>query len=337
MSLQKYLSSDYIKAANTLKGGRRCIVAYVESYDDVAFWSQVLRQWETPDRYFEVMLPSRSSLAKGKKIALSHELGPELIACVDADYDWLMQGSTPTSKFLCESPYVLHTHAYAIENLQCFARGLHEVCVKATLNDRHVFPFAQFLTEYSETVWPLFVWSVWAYRYDRYKRFSLSDFARIATSLKIDVQAPQKALDELRKQVNKAVTQLQHRFPEGRKTYAPLRQQMLDMGITPQDTYLYMRGHDLMDNVILPLVEDVCNRLRRQREREISSLACHSQQKQNELSAYRRACASPQEMIRKYSGYTEAPPYLLICAQAAQLFATDETDGAALQKTEETR
>lgn len=48
MSLQKYLSSDYIKAANTLKGGRRCIVAYVESYDDVAFWSQVLRQWETP-------------------------------------------------------------------------------------------------------------------------------------------------------------------------------------------------------------------------------------------------------------------------------------------------
>lgn len=79
-------------------------MAYVESYDDVAFWSQVLRQWETPDRYFEVMLPSRSSLAKGKKIALSHELGPELIACVDADYDWLMQGSTPTSSSCAKAP-----------------------------------------------------------------------------------------------------------------------------------------------------------------------------------------------------------------------------------------
>ena len=82
-------------------GGRHArerIVAYVESYDDVFFWSNLLRPLETDKYYFEVMLPSRTSLCKGKKIALANELGPRLgkcmIACVDADYDYLMQGAS---------------------------------------------------------------------------------------------------------------------------------------------------------------------------------------------------------------------------------------------------
>lgn len=320
MSLQHYLTSDYIRAANRLNGGRERIVAYVESYDDVAFWSQVLRQRETSDRYFEVMLPSRSSLAKGKKIAMANDLGPNMIACVDADYDWLLQGASPASERLCNSPWVLHTYAYAIENLQCYARGLHEVCVKSTLNDAHVFPFADFMAAYSRIVWPLFVWSVWAYRYDNYRCFSLSDFAAVATMERINVHAPERALESLRHRVNRTVSQLQQQFPEGRQTYAPLRESLLQMGLTPETTYLYIRGHDLMDGVVLPLLNDVCAQLRRQREREIDALAVHNKQKQNELSAYRHACSPIDEMLRKYTGYLSSEPYQRIVADTERLF-----------------
>lgn len=326
MGLLKYLSSDYVQAANVLKGGRQRIVAYVESYDDIAFWSQILRQWETPERYFEVMLPSHTSLAKGKKIALSHQLGPNLLACVDADYDWLLQGATPHSQLVCDSAYVFHTHAYAIENLQCYDRGLHEACVKATLNDAHVFPFAAFLAEYSEVIWPLFVWNVWAYRYDSYDRFALTDFARVVTSGKVNIQAPEKYLDALRQRVNKTIGRLQRQFPEGRKTYAPFRQHLLDLGLTPQTTYLYMRGHDLYDGIILPMLEDICLQLRRQRERDINALACHNQQKQNELSAYRRACSPVDEMLRKYNGYTDSPLYRDILADVEKVFVKKNTN-----------
>lgn len=321
MSLQHYLSSDYIAAANRLKGGRQRIVAYVESYDDVAFWSQVLRRKENDQRYFEVMLPSRSSLAKGKKIALANQLGPNMIACVDADYDWLMQGATDISARLCHSPYVFHTYAYAIENLQCYARGLHEVCVKATLNDAHVFPFADFLAAYSSTIWPLFVWNVWAYRYGHYKRFSLSDFAFAALPQRVNVHHPEKTIEEVRHKVNKTVARLQHIFPEGRETYAPLREELLSLGLTPETTYLYMRGHDLVDGLILPLLEDVCAMLRRQREHEINSLALHARQHQNELSAYRHACSPAAEMLRKYTGYQESAPYQRIVADMERLDA----------------
>lgn len=67
--LTSYINSSYISAMNHLGGrnARQRIVAYVESYDDVFFWSNLLRPLETDKYYFEVMLPSRTSLCKGKK------------------------------------------------------------------------------------------------------------------------------------------------------------------------------------------------------------------------------------------------------------------------------
>ena len=101
--------------------------------------------FEDDSRYFEIMLPSRSTLGKGKKLVLTNKLGPQLgnymIACVDADYDYLLQGATPTSRLINKNPFVFHTYAYAIENYQCYAATLHRVCVMATLNDRQIVEF----------------------------------------------------------------------------------------------------------------------------------------------------------------------------------------------------
>ena len=97
-SLRHNLTSAYLDAARKLspKRARRRIVAYVESYDDIAFWRTLLSEFENEERYFQVMLPSATSLAKGKKMVLMNtlntsELGRSLIACVDSDYDFLLQ------------------------------------------------------------------------------------------------------------------------------------------------------------------------------------------------------------------------------------------------------
>ena len=101
--LHENLTSQYIESANRLrsKNARQRIVAYVESYDDIFFWRSVLQDFETEKYYFEVMLPSRTSLGKGKRTVLMNQLGKGLgqymIACVDADYDWLLQGRTEVS------------------------------------------------------------------------------------------------------------------------------------------------------------------------------------------------------------------------------------------------
>ena len=118
--LKDYINSSYFEAANALtsKKARRRIVAYVESYDDIYFWRTVLSEFEDDKRYFEVMLPSKVNLTRGKKSVLMNfieergesgevrdVLGKDMIACVDADYDYLLQGRTTQSRKVLESPY----------------------------------------------------------------------------------------------------------------------------------------------------------------------------------------------------------------------------------------
>ena len=77
--LRDNITSNYFKAANRLtsKYAKRKIVAYVESYEDVFFWRTILSQFETQERFFEVMLPTRSThLERGKKAAISSLLKP---------------------------------------------------------------------------------------------------------------------------------------------------------------------------------------------------------------------------------------------------------------------
>lgn len=313
--LRHQISSAYIQAMNRLSGKNapRKIVAYVESYDDVSFWSTVLRPLERDGIVFEILLPSSTSLGKGKKVALANELGNRLgnclIACVDADYDYLLQGTTATSETVCRNPYVFHTYAYAIESLQCYAPTLHNVCVTATLTDKRIFDFEAFFEAYSLTIWPLFVWNVWCYRYGFYTRFSMADFLRIVAPREISLTHPETTIEDIRRRCNKKVAQLQRDYPQGKRTLGPLRDQILSLGIRPEETYLYMRGHDLFDAIVSPLVQKVCDALRRSQERDIRSLAHHRTQLQNELSSYEHSISPPDQVLRRHTGFVTSPVF----------------------------
>ena len=334
--LSAHLNSAYIAAASRLEGrtARPRVVAYVESYDDILFWRDALTE-AAPHVQFEVVLPSRLTLGRGKKIALANRLGPHMIACVDADYDFLMQGATPTSETVCRSPYVVHTFVYAIENLQCHAEVLDRVCVMATLNDRTAFDFRAFLTAFSRIIHPLLVWNVWAYRYGYFTHFSLTDFARTVEVREVPIHHPERMIEALRRRVNRQIASLQRRFPQARDGYKPLRAEMERLGVTPETAYLYMRGHDLADVVVGPILAVVCDVLRREREREITRLACHAVQQQNELAAYRHAVAPVEEMLRKHTAYHTTPEFRRIVAAVRAFFVEGAADAEEASAAEE--
>lgn len=305
INLKDNLNSQYFEAANHLKPkqSRRRIVVYVESYDDIFFWRTVLSRFENEKRYFEVMLPSHKKLERGKKAALMAGLGEAMIACVDADYDYLLQGATQQSRKVLESPYVFHTYAYSIESLQCYAPSLHNVCVAITLNDHRIFDFEDYLTQYSEAVFPLFIWSVWAYRSGCHNKFSLSDFNRVADPGGFDVFNPLPSLTHLRKKINTKVHQLQHEFPNNKEEYLRTKESILALGVTPQTAYLYIQGHHLFDTVIIPILNKVCNRLRMERQEEIARTAQHHMQRQNEMSCYEHSLLDIRQTLKKNMGY----------------------------------
>lgn len=312
------LSSLYIGAANSLKPkkAKRKIVAYVESYDDISFWRSLLSEYENDNRYFEVMLPSRSSLAKGKKTVLMNQLGKQLgenmIACVDSDYDYLLQGRTNTSKYMIENPYVLQTYAYAIENYHCYAEGLHEVCVTATLNDHKIIDFNEFMKLYSEIAYPLFIWSVWFYRKHILAEFSLLDFCSYVKLDQVSTRHPERSLEHMSKKVNKKLHDLERRHPEAADEIESMKVEFRSLGVTPQNTYMFIQGHHILDNVVMRLLVPVCTVLRREREQQIHDLALHSMQLHNELTNYQRSQVAVDVVIHKNTNYKSSPLYNMI-------------------------
>ena len=303
--LKDNLNSQYFEAANKLKKQeRQRIVAYVESYDDIFFWRTVLSRFEDETHYFECMLPSHKKLDRGKKAVLSLPgLGPAMIACVDADYDYLLQGATQQSQKVLDNPYVFHTYAYAIENLQCYAPSLHDCCVAVTLNDHRIFDFEDYLQQYSEAIFPLFIWSVLVYRKGLHNKFSLSDFNRIVDPGGFSVDNPGASIAHLRHKVGVKVRQLQHDFPGNKEEYLKTKDSIKSLGVTPQTTYLYVQGHALFDSVVVPILNKVCNRLRQERQDEIARTAVHHMQNQTEMSCYEHSVQDIRQTLKKNYGY----------------------------------
>lgn len=310
LTLRHNLTSAYLDAATKLspRKKRRRIVAYVESYDDVAFWRTLLSEFEDEEHYFQVMLPSQTSLSKGKKMVLlntlnTNELGRGLIACVDSDYDFLMQGATALSRRINGNPYVLQTYTYAIENYLCYAESLHEVCVQATLNDRQIVDFPEFMRRYSRIAYPLFLWNIWFYRRHDNNTFPMYEFNACVRLQDVDLQQPYQCLEEMRKVVGKKLSELGTRFPQLISEIDALGDKLRKLGLTPDTTYLYIQGHHIMDNVVMKLLMPVCTQLRREREREIKRLAVHVEQLHNELTSYENSLAGVQLMLKKNDAY----------------------------------
>ena len=163
------------------------------------------------------------------------------------------------------------------------------------------------------------MWSVWAYRSGNYKTFTMLDFFRTVALNELNYYHPEQTLEALRHRVNRKINRLQHQFPQARAGYKPLREELLRLGVTPQTTYLYMRGHDLHDGIVAPMLSGVCEALRREREREIRQLAEHNVQMQNELAAYQHATAPIEEMLRKHTDYDQSPEYRRVQEDVRQL------------------
>ena len=313
--LAEYLNSGFIEAVNALrhKKAKTIIVAYVESYDDISFWRTVFDEFENERFHFKVMLPARNKLTKGKKQAMMNMLGcsvgKNMIACVDSDYDYLMQGATESSRRLINNPYVLHTYAYAIENLKCYSQGLKRICVQSTLNDLEILDFVSFMSLYSKICYPLFVWNILLYRKHDLKTLSIQRFCEIVRLTSFNITTPERSLKQLSLRVSHQLTLLEKHLPHLIPEYEALKNEFTQLGIKEEETYFYIQGHHIMDGVVLRILGPVCRHLRNKREEEIQRYACHQQQYTNELSSYRHSQCDVSIMLQKNTNYKEAPPY----------------------------
>ena len=211
---------------------------------------------------------------------------------------------------MLSNPYVVHTYVYSIENYFCYAKSLHTVCVMATLNDRSVFNFEEYLHMYSDIVYELFVWLIWLHRHERFNDMPLSSFNNIASVEQLNIQKPLDALERLRRNVNRKLSWLQRHVPEAKGKLTALKEELALLGVDRDSTYLFVQGHHLMDNVVDAAITPVCTMLRREREKEIKRLSNgNAIQMDNELACYSHSQLTPVQMLRRNTMYKDCPMY----------------------------
>lgn len=288
---------------------------FVEGYGDVAFWRGIFDDYETPDLKFEINVPPRHDLAKGKRVLLEMipESGPDRILCVDSDFDYIFDGYTEQSRLVLESEFMFHTYAYSTENFLCYPPSLHRVCAKATKNDTYIFDFVKFMREYSQTIYPVFLWYAFSARQKNEKVFPLNEFRSTVRLNYLDINDNgSKTISWLGRQVEKRIHILMNRNGEWAPEIEKFAKSLTKLGITPDNVYMYMQGHTLLDNVVMTMLHPVCDKLREMALAKIARSTKFGVSLKNELSNYNNALRNVREVLLDNEQYKDSAQYLLL-------------------------
>lgn len=246
----------------------RCRAAvHVENKDDIAFWSAILKHFRPNDK-FHFIAGSRNEYGHetfGVTQCLKYFdfLSPGFFICIDSDYRYLLRERKMDVKH-----YVIQTYTYSFENHHCFADGLDDVCSRVTHLKNTLFDFKRFLKEFSNILYDLFIWHLYFQNADpiRFSQMEFDAYISLSNSkafpLVYDNGA--RALDELRNRVERKTGYLGRKFPNA--DLEEVRQKYLELGLTPDNVYFYIRGHNLYDLITL-VCKEVCKAMLRAEKR----------------------------------------------------------------------
>ena len=292
--------------------GKRLVRVFVEGYEDVAFWRGIFDHFTNPYLRFEISVPTRKDLPKGKKVLLSmaEEANEELLLCMDSDFDYLFDDESEEARKIVESPYMFHTYTYATENHLCYAPSLHNVCVKAVKNDSYIFDFVRFMAEYSRTIYPLFLWYAYSASRNTENVLPLADFKAAARIGYLDIeQNGANTIAWLERNIARRVASLEEAHPDMAAAIPAFAERLQKKGVEPELTYHFMHGHTLMDNVVMVVLEGVCEKLR---QMSLSKIICSSKEGvalKNEMSNYTNTLRSIRDVLLDNDNYTSSPLY----------------------------
>ena len=292
---------------------RHLVRVYVEGYEDVAFWRGIFDHFRNPYLRFEISVPNREDLPKGKKVLMGmigNTSAEDVLLCVDSDFDYLFDGATEQSRAILEAENMFHTYTYATENYLCYAPSLRNVCVKATKNDTRIFDFERFMAAYSRAIYPLFLWYVHSAQLSHESVFTLAEFRAAVRFGYVDIRRNgENTLAWLERNVEHRRETLERENPEMVAEVEAMGERLKSKGVEEDNCYLYMHGHTLMDNVVMPLLKAVCDKLRQLSVAKITNSKVEGTALKNELQNYTNTLRSIHDVLLDNENYTACPLY----------------------------
>lgn len=230
-------------------------VVLVEGKSDVLFWGNVLSKF-CPNQfeiYPYINYPSFES--SSKSALMKHYSGfvdKDFIICVDSDYDYLLRKET------INHPFIFHTYVHSVESYQCYAPSLPTILQTFLDTEGSDFDFVDLMARYSSIIYPLLVYSLFSMHTDG--EFDADNCSKeIGFEIIRDINAD---LENLLQKVKGQCVIYGAKYdllPE----FIAFKESILALGLTEQNAYLFIRGHDLLDKVVVKFLINIANPLRR--------------------------------------------------------------------------
>ena len=147
------------------------------------------------------------------------------------------------------------------------------------------------------------------YRQRNLNEFSLFDFCSFVRLDHVSVRQPEQCLLAMDKRVKRKLAELEKKHTDALDEIESMKAEFSYLGVTPENTYMFIQGHHIMESVVMKVLTPVCNALRREREEEIKALAEHHTQFNNELTSYERRILGVDVVLRKHTGFKDSPVY----------------------------
>ena len=166
------------------------------------------------------------------------------------------------------------------------------------------------MAEYSRTIYPLFLWYAYSASRKTENVLPLVDFKAAVRIGYLDIeQNGVNTIAWLQRNIERRVASLEAENRDMAREIPIFAERIAKKGVEPELTYLFMHGHTLMDNVVLPVLAGVCEKLR---QLSLSQIICSSKEGvalKNEISNYNNTLRSIRDVLLDNENYTSSPLY----------------------------
>ena len=173
-------------------------------------------------------------------------------------------------------------------------------------NDRIRAALDQYGVDYSRIIYPLFLWYAYSAQQESEHIFTLADFRASVRLNFLEIEHNGlRTLAWLRRNVARRDQALRERHAEMIEPKRAFAEKLFRRGVTPENTYLFMHGHTLMDNVVIVLLNTVCEKLRELSIAKITASSKKGVALKNEMSNYTNSLRSIRDVLLDNENYTD--------------------------------
>ena len=316
---------SYSENASILTGNPNRVIVEIEDSIDKGFWEDILKE-QCPSKDFHFN-PYHTVLndddtgnrVKGKTriLEMADQMNDWHIGCVDSDYDWILSDYCDNGKTINGNKYLLQTYAYSFENLVCLSSTLNDFCQETTEESTDV-DFNDYVQKVSAVIYPLLIWSVYLYSKGSHD-FTPTAWHEILISTLKDTEASLSLIEE---RVMTRLSELETNHASEIVERDNMKETLSERkGITEENAYLFVRGHELFDHLVNSILKPIMDGLRTQHYRNINESVMDKEARTIALKDYSNKQKSVKDLLYKNYRYKEQTfIYDMICKDVEKIW-----------------